>query len=213
MPSATALARIERGALCDTLTVLGPDAPTLCEGWTTRDLAAHLRLRETRPDALPGIAVPLLAGHTRRVQERTAAAPYADLVRSLRDGPPLLSVWRVPGGQGLPTLLEFLIHHEDARRAQPGWVPRELPAGTEPAVAGMLARLGKAFYRKARVGVVLRFPDGRDVRVRPGEPSVTVTGAPLEQLLYAFGRKEQAQVQVDGDPAVVRDFARTPLGA
>jgi hypothetical protein len=36
----------ERLELCDLLLELGPDAPTLCEGWTTADLAAHLVLRE-----------------------------------------------------------------------------------------------------------------------------------------------------------------------
>ena len=58
----TRYARPEREALCDLLTDLGPEAPTLCAGWRTRDLAAHLVLRERRPDAAPGILLPLLAG-------------------------------------------------------------------------------------------------------------------------------------------------------
>lgn len=58
----TAFARSERLALCETLRAVGPDAPTLCEGWLTRDLAAHLVLRESRPDAAPGIVVSALAG-------------------------------------------------------------------------------------------------------------------------------------------------------
>src|SRR5882762_622635 len=37
---------VERRELCDLFLELGPDAPTLCEGWTTLDLAAHLVLRE-----------------------------------------------------------------------------------------------------------------------------------------------------------------------
>ena len=41
----------ERLALCALLDKSGPDAPTLCEGWTTGDLAAHLVLREHRPAA------------------------------------------------------------------------------------------------------------------------------------------------------------------
>ena len=44
-------ARDERIALCDLLDETGPEAPTLCEGWRTLDLAAHLVLREHRPDA------------------------------------------------------------------------------------------------------------------------------------------------------------------
>ena len=44
----------ERAALVTTMRAVGPDAPTLCGDWTTRDLAAHLVLRERRPDAAPG---------------------------------------------------------------------------------------------------------------------------------------------------------------
>ena len=47
--------REERLALCALLDETGPDAPTLCEGWTTGDLAAHLVLRERRPDAAAGV--------------------------------------------------------------------------------------------------------------------------------------------------------------
>ena len=51
----------ERAALCDLLDELGPDQPTLCEGWQTRDLAAHLVVREHRLDAAPGILLPAIA--------------------------------------------------------------------------------------------------------------------------------------------------------
>jgi uncharacterized protein (TIGR03085 family) len=212
-PSTTQMSRAERVALCDTLAALGPVAPTLCEGWTTRDLAAHLVMRERRPDALPGISAPPLAGYTARVQAGIAARPYDDLVGDLRAGPPLLSVWRVPGGQGVPTLLEFLVHHEDARRGQDGWQLRPLGTGVEDVVWRQLSRIGRVLYRKARVGVVLRRPGGDEVRVRSGESTVTVTGTPLEQLLYAFGRTSATEVTVDGSPEDVRVFERTPLGA
>ena len=42
-------AKRERLLLADLLETAGPDAPTLCEGWTTRDLAAHVVVRERRP--------------------------------------------------------------------------------------------------------------------------------------------------------------------
>ena len=48
-------AQIERQDLCTLFEDLGPDVPTLCEGWTARDLAAHLVVRERRPDAALGI--------------------------------------------------------------------------------------------------------------------------------------------------------------
>ena len=83
----------ERLALCALLDKTGPDAPTLCEGWTTGDLAAHLVLRERRPDAAGGVIGGPLAGYTARVQQRIRArTPFGDLVRMIRSGPPRLSV-------------------------------------------------------------------------------------------------------------------------
>ena len=38
----------ERSNLCDLLDELGPDAATLLTPWTTRDIAAHLYLRESQ---------------------------------------------------------------------------------------------------------------------------------------------------------------------
>ena len=57
----TSPVRRERYALCDTFEAVGPDAPTLCTPWRTRDLAAHLVIREGRPDAAVGLLVPPLA--------------------------------------------------------------------------------------------------------------------------------------------------------
>ena len=71
----TSLARTERAALADLLAQLGPDEPTLCGDWTTRDLAAHLAIRERRPDALPGVAI---------VKDRFGSALATDLVLSGR---------------------------------------------------------------------------------------------------------------------------------
>src|SRR5215468_5331792 len=88
----------ERAALCALLDETGPDAPTLCEGWTTLDLAAHLVLREHRPDAGMGVLGGPLAGHTARVQRKmTGRVPYSRLVQIIRDGPPRFSVFALPG--------------------------------------------------------------------------------------------------------------------
>ncbi|RQX24838.1 TIGR03085 family protein, partial [Micromonospora chalcea] len=70
-------ARTEREALADLMLELGPDAPTVNEGWTTRDLAAHLLVRERRPDAAGGILLPPLRGYGESVRRRIAAGPYA----------------------------------------------------------------------------------------------------------------------------------------
>src|SRR4249920_1963812 len=106
------LTSIERAELAHLLDALGPDAPTLCEGWATRDLAAHLVLREGRPDASAGIAIKPLAGWTTHVQHRLAATDdWAHLVERFRSGPPLVSLFRLPGVDESWNGFEFLVHH------------------------------------------------------------------------------------------------------
>ena len=122
--SATDLARAERQTLCDLLDEHGPDAPTLCEGWSTRDLAAHLVVREGRPDAALGILGGPLAAWTERVQSGAATEPYDKLLRLLRTGPPIWSQFRLPLVDGQANTVEFFVHAEDIRRAQPDWQPR-----------------------------------------------------------------------------------------
>ena len=66
------LARRERHALCDTALALGADAPTLCGGWTARDLVAHLLVRENSILGAAGISISPLAGLTERAMARAA---------------------------------------------------------------------------------------------------------------------------------------------
>src|ERR1700712_5790296 len=123
----TTLAQTERAALADLLTELGPDAPTLCGDWTTRDLAAHLVVREGRPHAGPGLVVKAFEGCTESVQSSYADRPYGELVELVRTGPGRLSAFSLPGVDKFLNTTEHVVHHEDVRRAQPGWEPRELP--------------------------------------------------------------------------------------
>src|SRR5271155_4136283 len=107
------LAQQERQTLCDLLVELGPDAPTLCEGWTTADLAAHLVVRERRPDSGPGLVWPPLAGYTDKVRRSSKArTPYDKLVAMVRSGPPLL----LRPFDGAMNTVEYFIHLEDVRR-------------------------------------------------------------------------------------------------
>jgi uncharacterized protein (TIGR03085 family) len=206
------LASDERRALADALLRAGPDAPTLCEGWTVRDLAAHLVARERRPDTLPGLAVPPLAGWTEKVRRELATRPLEELVAEFRSGPPRLSVFGLPGVDARANLTEHFVHHEDVRRAQPGWKPRDLPERERAALWRVVSERGRVLYRRADVGVVLVVPDGPRRQVRPGSPSVVLTGGPEELLLHAMGRTGQARVEVTGPADAVRRFGRTPLG-
>jgi uncharacterized protein (TIGR03085 family) len=203
----------ERLALCALLDKTGPDAPTLCEGWTTGDLAAHLVLRERRPDAAAGVAGGPLAGYTARVQQRLRdRVPFPDLVRMIRSGPPRLSVMALPGVDERVNAVEFFVHHEDARRGAPGWEPRELSRGESDMLWRRL-RLARFMLRKAPVGVELArdddIHDGPAYRftARNATPAVTVVGSPAELTMWVMGRRAAARVRLDGTEAAVARLA------
>jgi len=199
----------ERRALCALLDETGPDAPTLCEGWTTLDLAAHLVLREHRPDAGMGLLGGPLARYTAHVQSNIAGrVPYARLVQIVRDGPPRFSLFGLPGVDERTNLAEYFVHHEDVRRAAPGWEPRKLPPELTEQLWRRL-RVTRAILRKVPVGVEFARSDvdaghgngePRRLRItiRNGTPVVTVVGDPAELTLWAFGRTTAAQVRLDG---------------
>ncbi|SFW58435.1 TIGR03085 family metal-binding protein [Amycolatopsis australiensis] len=192
----------ERRALSALLDDLGPDAPTLCEGWTTRDLAAHLVVREHRLDAAPGILVPALARYTQKVQDRYAAKPWAGLVEQVRNGPS--KFWPTALGplDELTNTAEFLVHHEDVRRAQPGWQPRPADATRDAAAWNSARQAAKLNLRKSPVGVTLRTGDGREAAVKTGPDPVTVVGEPVDLLLFVFGR-DAVDLRFEGDAAAV----------
>lgn len=208
----TSLARIERAELADLLATVGPDAPTLCEGWTTRELAAHLVLRERRPDAALGVVLPPVARWTEHVQAGYARRPWPALVELVRGGPPVWSPYRLEPVDRAANLVEFYVHHEDVRRARPGWAPRPADDRREAALWRALRAQARLLYRRSPVGVVLRRPDGAQVVARDGEPRVVLCGAPGELVLHAFGRTAQASVTVEGDEVVLRRFAGAQLG-
>jgi uncharacterized protein (TIGR03085 family) len=196
-------ARSERHALCDLLLRTGPDAPTLCQGWTTGDLAAHLVVRERRPDAAPGIVVPLLAGYTERIQRQLrSATPFPQLVELLRQGPPAWSPLAWPGVESAANTVEFFVHHEDVRRAQEGWTPRALPSALEEELWRRL-KMGRFTLRRLPVEVTLAEPDGRTQRLTKGGRQARVHGLPSELTLWTVGRKDAAQVELTGEAEAV----------
>lgn len=205
----TAYAQHERRELCDLLLRVGPDAPTLCQGWSTRDLAAHLVVRERRPDSAPGLVVVALAGYTARVQRSVRDAhPWPELVERVRSGPP--AFLRVCDEQ--MNAAEFFVHHEDVRRAAPGWVPRPIDAGEERLLWSRLRMLARVVRRRLPVGVVLAAPDFGQLVVRPGAPQVTLSAPPSELLCFMFGRQVAARVDASGPPDAVSALHAAKLG-
>ena len=201
----------ERAALADLLEQLGPDAPTLAGEWTTRELAAHLIVRERRPDATPGVALSWLAWHTSAVQAKAARRPYADLVADVRSGPPPWSPFAVPQVDRLFNTTELFIHHEDVRRAQPGWKPRVLPERSQETLWKAAGARARVALRGIGCGVVLVRPDGGRLVVRSDEPPVEISGEPQELLLYLYGRKDHARVSLSGPDDAQRRLGGTSL--
>lgn len=203
-------ARDERLALCALLTELGPAQPTLCAGWQTVDLAAHLVLRERRPDAGAGIVIAPLAAHTRNVQAAFARrTPFAKLVQLIRTGPPRLSLFGMPGADERLNAVEYFVHHEDVRRAQQDWQPRDLDPGLSDLLWDRLG-MAKFIMRKAPVGVELVRTDAASaghgrvrITAKAKTPVVTVTGTPAELTMWTAGRTGAAQVRLDGSDADV----------
>ena len=205
------LATAERAAICDTFDALGPDRATLCAGWNTADLLAHLLVRERQPAAAAGIVIGPLAGVTAHAMRGYASTPWADRVGLLRAGPPLWSPFRVPAFDRLGNGGELFVHHEDARRGEPGWAPRPPDAERDDELWQLLGRMGKMLYRGSPVGAVLARPSGERIVAKQADRSVTITGEPGELVLHGFGR-DAVRVEIDGDPADVAALGSVSRG-
>ncbi|MFJ4683375.1 TIGR03085 family metal-binding protein [Streptomyces sp. NPDC088789] len=192
-------AKRERLLLADLLETAGPDAPTLCEGWSTRDLAAHVVVRERRPDAAGGILIKQLASRLDKVMEEFAAKPYEELIQLIRTGPPRFSPFNLKQLDEASNTVEFYVHTEDVRRAQPDWSPRELDSVFQDALWSRLERTARLMGRSAPTGLVLRRPDGQTAVAHRGAPVVTATGEPSELLMFVCGRQGSAKVELEGE--------------
>ena len=205
------LAGAERAALCDTLDATDPGRPTLCAGWTARDVLAHLLVRERRPWASAGIVVPALAGITERAMRGYADGPWPRLVEELRSGPPAWSPFRISAVDEAANGAEFFVHHEDVRRGEPGWEPRPPDAARDAALWALVLRMGRLLYRRSSVGLAVRRPGGEQAAIRTGPGLVTIEGEPGEILLHGSGR-EAARVELHGEPADVAALRAAPRG-
>ncbi len=205
-------AQAERQALCDEFERVGPDAPTLDEGWTTRDLAAHLVVRERRPDAAVGIFGGPLARRLERVQSEVGAKPWSEVVGLVRSGPPRWSPMALAPVDAATNTVEFFVHHEDVRRAQPGWAPRTLDGELEAALWRSLSRTGRMVARRAPVPFDVTTPDGRRLTMKRGEAPLTVSGPVGELVMFVNGRQSESRVDVIGPDDRVAALRTARLG-
>ena len=213
----TEIRNAERAALCETLSEVGPAAPTLCASWTAADLAGHLVVSE-RYWGLPlVVAYPLRRVLPARIRDRGMAAMQAIgerqievlgrrgwdwLLGRLGAGPPALYRF---GSVAPIRLIEEWIHHEDVRRAN-GMGVRETSSALNEALwqaALFLTRLPELL--PGREGLEVRLPDGRSHRI--GEATrVRIEGQAGELLLFLAGRTKNANVDVFGEDDAVQQL-------
>ena len=205
----------ERLALCELFEAVGADVPTLLDGWTARDVAAHLVLRER--DALAGPCMVLPGPFQRFADHRRVRLSHSHefdwLVERIRSGPPP-GFFRIGWVHSGPNLNEYFVHQEDVRRAN-GLGPRDTLTSDVEAALWRNVRLGSRYLsrRLADVGLQIEWAGTTErLAVRGGEPTVRLIGAPGEVLLYLFGRTTAAQVEVTGVPSAVATFDRTHFG-
>jgi uncharacterized protein (TIGR03085 family) len=216
----TSYAQSERHAVADLLLEIGPSAPTLCEGWTAADLAAHLVIRENRPDAALGIVFHPAARWTERVQTSLRdRVPFTSLAERIRKGPPVWSPTRIGPVDNLANTVEFFVHHEDLRRGSLPQAPRDLEPEFEALLWQRLRSSVKLMFRQCPVGVTLvhtsqdKSAPRETVVAKHATPQmVTVAGSAGELVLFAFGRTEAAEVELSGDDSSVNRLRAAKLG-
>lgn len=196
------LAREERKRISATFLAVGPEAPTLCEGWDAYDLAAHLWIRENEPLARLTAAVRRRPEQA-RMNVAKARLPFQRMVGQLRTGPRSLTPLRIPAVDRLANGFEYFVHHEDLRRAgeQP-LPPRRLSPAAERELWVTLKRMSRLMYRRSPFGVDLETRDGLVLPVGKGR-KVTVVGEVSELALFSAGRVNAADVDLLGDAAEI----------
>ncbi len=187
-----------RTSLCDTLNEVGALAPTNCEGWLAQDLAAHLWLREHRPDALPGIGWPRFAAYTQRVRvEALHRNGFPRLVSDLRRA-------ASPMGVGPLALAEFLIHGIDV--ARPNGIEHELTAGDQARIRPLADMLVRGTVSRFGGRAVIRPTSGRPLALGRGDRPVLISGTPSEILYFVSGRLDEARVELAAEPEALARF-------
>jgi uncharacterized protein (TIGR03085 family) len=204
----------ERVELCDLFDELGPSVPTLLDGWTAHDLAAHLVLREHDLVAGPCLVLP---GPFQRFAEQRRVRlakrqDFTSLVARIRSGPPA-GFFRVGWVRAMANLNEFFVHHEDVRRANRR-EPRSLTPEMNAALWRNVCRSSRYLSRRLHgCGLEVEWAGTNErVTARSGEPTALLSGPPGELLLYIFGRQAAARAQVSGPANAVAAVQRTHFG-
>ncbi|WP_026818556.1 TIGR03085 family metal-binding protein [Arthrobacter castelli] len=206
-----------REVLAETLLAAGPDADTLCAGWRTRELAAHLYLREHRPAVAAGLVARPLAQVSTKATHKLAESSratddYRKLVEKFRGGPAMLNPMRLPALDKSANLIEYFVHTEDVRRATERWAPRALDEEYSDALWDELVKRAAILYRSVDLGIILVRPSGPRHVAKRSAVSVAIVGEPGELLMHAHGRRNHALVTFEGEPDAVALLDSAEIG-
>lgn len=206
----TSFARRERTAICQTLRKLGPEQPTLCQGWSTKDLLVHLIVRENRPDAAVGLFIPFLSSYTDSISNKYKEKSFEELIAIFENGPKSPSPFSLPKVDELANTFEFLVHHEDILRAQSDYQPRKLTEEDAKFIWSRFTKSAVFFMRKVKVGVVAKTDQGT-YTLKRGNDVVTISGNVIDLVMFAFGRKNTTEINFEGNPTAVEKLKNSNL--
>ena len=146
--------------------------------------------------------VPPLSGLTDREMARVARQDFAVLVERLRG--PGLTPLALPPVDKLFNTVEYFVHHEDLRRAQAGWEPRELDAADQYAALVDGKGYGGRLVKDAGVPVAARRPT-------PARPSTLRKGHGPGRAGRSRRRRWCCSCSAGSSPAASSSRARTSL--
>ena len=77
----------------------------------------------------------------------------------------------------------------------------------------MLSKMAKRLVKSSPVGIVLAPDDGRaEIVAKQAEPSVTVSGAVGELVMFVYGRQAHSRVEITGDDVSVAAVTSASFG-
>lgn len=177
----------ERADLADLLDDLSPAewaAPSLCESWRVRDVAAHLTLAHMGVGAALRELVRARGGFDRMIRDTALRVPdlpapeYGRRIRAM-----VGSRRTAPGVTPLEPLIDVLVHGQDI--AVPLGRPRRVPPAAGAAAATRVWDMGFPFHARRRLAGLRLTATDADWAMGAGDP---VEGTIGDLLLLLTGR-------------------------
>jgi uncharacterized protein (TIGR03083 family) len=169
--------------------------PSLCRGWTVRDVAAHVALQNTTWSAMPRAAWDMvryggLNGAIQAVACRHAANSTGHIIGEIRDR---IGVWRpLPTVTYRDALTDYLVHSQDI--AIPLGRPMDMPAAVAAVAADRVWTSPRMFHARKKLAGYRLVADDTGWSVGQGQE---VTG-PISALLLLLTGRSAALSRLSG---------------